>query len=104
MNRVSAATLLAAAEPLFAGHFPGHPILPGVMLLGLAQRAIAASLQRPVKLVRVVRQRFVAPVLPDNEVTVNCVLTDNGDGTLRAACRWCLSDGTLAARGELVVG
>jgi 3-hydroxyacyl-[acyl-carrier-protein] dehydratase len=104
MNRITAATPLAAAEPLFAGHFPGRPILPGVMLLGLARRAIAASLHRPVKLVRVVRQRFVVPVLPESEVTVNCVLTDNGDGTLRATCRWCLSDGTLAARGDLVVG
>jgi 3-hydroxymyristoyl/3-hydroxydecanoyl-(acyl carrier protein) dehydratases len=30
----------AADHPAFAGHFPGHPIVPGVLLLDHAQRII----------------------------------------------------------------
>ncbi|MEO8249499.1 MAG: 3-hydroxyacyl-ACP dehydratase [Burkholderiales bacterium] len=33
------------AHPAFAGHFPGHPILPGVVLLDWAIGAIESSAQ-----------------------------------------------------------
>jgi 3-hydroxyacyl-[acyl-carrier-protein] dehydratase len=41
MNRPAGVTPLASPEsgPLFEGHFPGRPILPGIVLLHLALRA-----------------------------------------------------------------
>lgn len=37
------ALLIAADHPAYAGHFPGRPITPGVVLLDTAQRAIEAA-------------------------------------------------------------
>ena len=51
------------AGPLFEGHFPGRPILPGIALLELALRAHAAG-GRPVALRGIETLRFRRLVLP----------------------------------------
>ncbi len=59
-------------EPHFQGHFPGHPIMPGVLLLeAMAQGAVAVITQQPgfkpgglVFLVGVEEARFKKPVVP----------------------------------------
>ena len=35
---------IPAASPLFAGHFPGHPILPGIAHLAIVERALGIPL------------------------------------------------------------
>ena len=47
---------LNAAHPLFAGHFPGQPVLPGVCTLDMVREALSEAVGRPC--------RFAAPVDP----------------------------------------
>ena len=53
---------IAADHPAFAGHFPGRPIVPGVVLLDLAQRAIEAA--SGVRLIGLSVAKFHRPVGP----------------------------------------
>ena len=100
---------IGATEPVFAGHFPQHPILPGVLLIAMARQAASHALGRPLQLRRVLRQRFMRPVLPAMTLTLECRVADaegegdgDGDGH-RVSCRWLQADGTALARAELVL-
>jgi len=53
---------IAAAHPAFPGHFPGDPLVPGVVLL--EQVALAVRAWRGQRLARVLEAKFMAPLLP----------------------------------------
>lgn len=55
---------VAADHPVFAGHFPGRPIVPGVMLLEWAQAEVAAALGRAPHELRVREAKFFMPLEP----------------------------------------
>lgn len=59
-------------HPSLPGHFPGHPLVPGVLLL--EQVAIALRQWRGERLARVVEAKFVAPLLPGEKATVRLTL------------------------------
>ena len=62
----------AASEPFFAGHFPGNPLVPGVILTeAMAQAAGVAAGQpgRAFRLSAIKLMKFLKPVLPGSSVT-----------------------------------
>jgi 3-hydroxyacyl-[acyl-carrier-protein] dehydratase len=63
----------AASEPFFAGHFPGDPLVPGVILAeALAQTAgIACGAPgKSFRLSALKMMKFLRPVRPESEVTL----------------------------------
>ena len=54
--------LFAADHQVFAGHFPGHPIVPGVLLLDWAQSVIEAQLGQQVQ--ALAEAKFHSPATP----------------------------------------
>ncbi len=69
MPRHRCPLIIAADHPAFAGHFPGRPILPGVVLLDEAARAIGLALGLGVDSPwRVDRLKFLRPALPGDRL------------------------------------
>jgi len=53
-----------AEHPVFSGHFPGNPIVPGVMLLEWVLREVAQSLGRAPAALRLREAKFFTPLAP----------------------------------------
>jgi 3-hydroxyacyl-[acyl-carrier-protein] dehydratase len=98
------------ADPLFAGHFPGNPIVPGVLLIeAVAQTAgvmlASAAPQNALRtalLASVQHFKFLRPVTPGQQIRIETrKLTALG----RMACisGEVFVDGEKVAQGELSV-
>jgi len=59
---------LASDHPALPGHFPGRPLVPGVLLLDAVLEAAAALGLRPP--LRLLRAKFAAPLLPEQEAEI----------------------------------
>lgn len=64
MNAGECALHIAVDHPAFAGHFPGRPIVPGVVLLDEALRAIAAACAPQARHWQLGAAKFIRPVQP----------------------------------------
>ncbi len=73
-ERATASKMFAADEPFFAGHFPGDPLVPGVILTeALAQTAglAAGRADRSFRLTAIKAMKFPAAVRPDEVVILH---------------------------------
>jgi 3-hydroxymyristoyl/3-hydroxydecanoyl-(acyl carrier protein) dehydratase len=88
-------------HPAFAGHFPGRPLLPGVVLLSLVLEALErqpALRSRLGPQPRIDSAKFLAPVGPGARLVAQ--LREHGSGVSFELHR----DGTPVARGQLSAG
>ena len=68
-----------AEDPIFAGHFPTHPVLPGVFQLEMACVAAGLVLQHPVALREVSKAQFLVPIGPGETVRLELKLSGPTD-------------------------
>ncbi|GEM82689.1 3-hydroxyacyl-ACP dehydratase FabZ [Meiothermus hypogaeus] len=95
-------------EPHYQGHFPGYPIMPGVLLIeAMAQGSVAVVTQQPeyrpgglVFLVGVEEARFKKPVIPGDTLILEGELLAyrRGLGKVRVEAR---VEGELRAEATL---
>lgn len=94
-------------EPFFAGHFPGHLVMPGVLILeALAQTGAVAALSLPENRGKlalfggVKNARFRRQVIPGEVLILECELIEqHGPVGIGKATAWV--DGVRAANAEL---
>jgi 3-hydroxymyristoyl/3-hydroxydecanoyl-(acyl carrier protein) dehydratase len=67
---VVASGLIGADHPALAGHFPAAPVVPAVVLLDFAARALNDALGRAVRITAVPAAKFLSPLLPGQPFTV----------------------------------
>ena len=95
-------------EPFFAGHFPGKPVMPGVLLIEAMAQAGALMLLQLVEerggkllyLTGISDAKFRRPVVPGDQLRFEIDVVRIRSGHSRLACK-ALVDGHLAAEAVL---
>jgi beta-hydroxyacyl-ACP dehydratase FabZ len=100
-------------EPFFQGHFPGHPIMPGVLLLEamaqtggvLAMRTAEAAgidiKKKVIYFMTIDKVKFRKPVLPGDQVRFELDLIKSRSN-IRGFKAQALVDGAVVAEAELM--
>ena len=89
-------------HPCFPGHFPGQPILPGVLLLQRVMYLAQTSLARPLEECTVYNVKFLASVAPGDVLDVQLAKANSDEYkfTVRVI-RGEDEDGVVACIGQL---
>ena len=107
---LSAIKNVSINEPFFQGHFPGQPVMPGVLLLeamaqatGLLAFTDMGDLHKSklYLLVGIDKSRFRGQVVPGDQLTLNISLKRNIRGIGMYACE-ALVDGEVVAEAEMM--
>ncbi|MGI9305401.1 MAG: hypothetical protein ACR2RB_22270 [Gammaproteobacteria bacterium] len=86
---------IPADHPSLAGHFPGHPVVPGVVLLDEVVSAYR-GMRGPVSLTGAPVVKFIKPLLPEESFLIE--LREPQPYRVKYECR---RDGELVAQGSL---
>lgn len=73
-----------ADHPSLAGHFPGHPVVPGVVMLGEIMMAIRDMVKKPIEFVGMPSAKFLSPLNPGEPLTIR--MDEQGEGTMAFTC------------------
>ena len=111
-DRIVARKMVTANEPFFAGHFPGHPIMPGVLIVEALAQA-GALLVAPqvgfdpardaIFLMSLDKVKFRKPVVPGDMLVLEVAPLRRGGAVwkLRGQAK---VDDAVVAEAELVAG
>lgn len=75
MTGLSLPLFVAADHPAYAGHFPGNPILPGVVLLDEALHTLAAREGLALAVGQIKSAKFPSPIQPGAPIRLNYAAT-----------------------------
>jgi UDP-3-O-[3-hydroxymyristoyl] N-acetylglucosamine deacetylase/3-hydroxyacyl-[acyl-carrier-protein] dehydratase len=97
-------------EPYFNGHFPGNPVMPGVLQLeAMAQAAGILIIRhnnwvpRPAFFMSADKVKFRRPVVPGDQVRIEAKLVKIRGGKIAVAEATCSVDGQVTSSAELMI-
>ena len=110
MKRLVALKSVTINEPFFAGHFPGHPVMPGVLVLEALAQASALLAKRSISertddqviyLMAIDNARFRRPVVPGDRLELRVEVVRQR-GAIWKERGTALVDGEVAAEAEFM--
>src|SRR5438105_1942247 len=108
-NKITGVKSVTINEPFFQGHFPGHPIMPGVLQVeAMAQVAsillfkLAKTSSRIGYFMSADEVKFRKPVLPGDTIFIHAELTKSrGERLAKAKCH-CVVNDAIVSEAELM--
>ena len=98
-------------EPFFNGHFPGHPVMPGVLIIEAMAQAAALLAFKSLDIIKpedhvvyfvgIDRARFKKPVVPGDQLVITAEIVRNIIGIWKFSARGEV-DGKLASEAVLM--
>jgi 3-hydroxyacyl-[acyl-carrier-protein] dehydratase len=109
--RISAIKNVSSNEPFFQGHFPGHPVMPGVLIIEALAQAAAVLTYVTMKtsypegtlflFAGIDGARFKRPVGPGDQLRLDITMDRVKRGVGKFTCR-ALVDGDVVCEAELM--
>ncbi len=87
---------ISPAHPALPGHFPGHPVVPGVVLLNEIVETLRGMVRQPVVVTGMPSVKFVSPLKPGEALTIHIEQEEPGHALFR-----CQVEMRLVASGRL---
>jgi 3-hydroxyacyl-[acyl-carrier-protein] dehydratase len=109
-GRAECVTKFAADDPMFTGHFPGNPLVPGVILTealaqtaGIAAASISPCGTAPLFLLSAIRSmKFFRPVRPEERINLRAEKLAGIGDLMQFAVEAKVGD-AVVAEGQLVL-
>ena len=88
---------LNPGHPVYQGHFPGHPVVPGVCLLQLIKECIENIRQQKLQIAQVSSCKFLSAINPIETPNISVALTFNEteEGTLQLQAEGSVKEGAV---------
>jgi|SRR5476651_2250371 len=102
-NVITVSFQFDSAHPIFAGHFPGQPVVPGACMLQMVKEILSANMPSAYHLKKAGYLKFIAPIDPnmtdelemkltyktvEGGLQVGAVLTANGVACFKMQGVW----------------
>src|SRR5438874_2255352 len=108
-NKITAVKCITINEPFFQGHFPGHPVMPGVMQVEAMAQVASLLLFKLTKTTSRIGYsmsadsvKFRKPVFPGNTMFIHAELTrSRGERMAKTKC-YCVVNDAVVSEGELM--
>lgn len=83
---------------IYAGHFPGHPVVPGICILTVIRECLQKILKRNVVFREIKECKFLLPLIPHKGLqlkidiktmmpAVNCIMYESENAVLKLKAR-----------------
>ncbi len=83
-------------HPSLVGHFPGNPVVPGVVILNEVIEAISSIYKGAIKILSMPSVKFMSPLRPGEVLAIHVEIGKTGEAIFR-----CMSGARLIATGQL---
>jgi 3-hydroxyacyl-[acyl-carrier-protein] dehydratase len=97
VDRISAVVILKKEHPVFKGHFPGNPILPGVCTVQIVGEILQYALKKELMLTRASTIKYLGFINPNITPAIQCDLTIKPSGSGIIGC-----NATVFAEGKIL--